>query len=116
MLLYFQQSSGLGKLMSALHQNASSLVNTKAEHNGPDQILTAADYTSSVRNIPVILRKEEVGLGAEEPLSVPSLLQQGGAYVNVLPDCLTTCEGDEDEALDVVISGRHDHHDAAAEF
>ena len=62
--------------MSALHQNAASLVNTKAEHNGPDQILTAADYTSSVRNIPVILRKEEVGLGAEEPLSVPSLLQQ----------------------------------------
>ena len=62
--------------MSALHQNAASLVNTKAEHNGPDQILTAADFTSSVRNIPVILRKEEVGLGAEEPLSVPSLLQQ----------------------------------------
>ena len=62
--------------MSALHQNAASLVNTKAEHNGPDQILTAAEFTSSVRNIPVILRKEEMGLGAEEPLSVPSLLQQ----------------------------------------
>ena len=109
--------------MSALHQNAASLVNTKAEHNGPDQILTAADFTSSVRNIPVILRKEEVGLGAEEPLSVPSLLQQVRRdlvvlcwYVNVLPDSLTTCEGDEDEALDVVIIGRHDHHDAAAEF
>ena len=102
--------------MSALHQNAASLVNTKAEHNGPDQVLTAADYTSSVRNIPVILRKEEVGLGAEEPLSVPSLLQQVGSYVNVLPDCLTTCEGDEDEALDVVIIACHDHHDAAAEF
>ena len=75
-VFHFQQSTGLGKLMSALHQNAASLVNTKAEHNGPDQILTAADYTSSVRNIPVMLRKEEVGLGAEEPLSVPSLLQQ----------------------------------------
>ena len=64
--------------MSALHQNAASLVNTKAEHNGPDQILTATEYTSSVRNLPVVLRRDEVGLGAEEPLSVPSLLQQVG--------------------------------------
>ena len=32
------QSSGLGKLMNVLHQNAASLVNTKSEHNGPDQV------------------------------------------------------------------------------
>ena len=82
--LYLQQSTGLGKLMSALHQNAASLVNTKAEHNGPDQILAATEFTSSVRNLPVLLRKEEVGLGAEEALSVPSLLQQvSAADVNV---------------------------------
>ena len=72
----FQQSSGLGKLMSALHKNAESLVTTKAEHNGPDQVLGAAEFTSSVRNKAVTLRREEAGLGAEEPLSVPSLLQQ----------------------------------------
>ena len=72
----FQQSSGLGKLMSALHKNAESLVTTKAEHNGPDQVLGAADFTSSVRNKAVTIRREEAGLGAEEPLSVPSLLQQ----------------------------------------
>ena len=70
------QSSGLGKLMSALHKNAESLVNTQKEHNGPDQVLTAMDFTSSVRNLPVMLRREEAGLGAEEPLSVPSLLHQ----------------------------------------
>ena len=87
------QSSGLGKLMSALHQNAASLVNTKAEHNGPDQVspdwwrgavlscdwlqvLAAAEVMTSVRNHPVVLRREEAGLGAEEPLSVPSLLHQ----------------------------------------
>ena len=72
----FQQSSGLGKLMSALHKNAESLVTTKAEHNGPDQVLAAAEFTSSVRNKAVTLRREEAGLGAEEPLSVPSLLHQ----------------------------------------
>ena len=71
-----KKNSGLGKLMSVLHQNAASLVNTKAEHNGPDQVLTAAEFTSSVRNKAVTLRREEAGLGAEEPLSVPSLLQQ----------------------------------------
>ena len=79
----FQQSSGLGKLMSALHQNAASLVNTQKEHNGPDQVLAAAEYTSSVRNLPVIIRKEEKGLGAEDPLSVPSLLHQ----VSAAPCC-----------------------------
>ena len=78
-LFSFQQSSGLGKLMSALHKNAESLVTTKAEHNGPDQVLTAAEFTSSVRNKAVTLRREEAGLGAEEPLSVPSLLHQVSA-------------------------------------
>jgi len=79
-----KQSSGLGKLMSALHKNAESLVTTKAEHNGPDQVLGAADFTSSVRNKAVTIRREEAGLGAEEPLSVPSLLQQiSDAYPDV---------------------------------
>ena len=71
------QSSGLGALMSVLHQNAASLVNTKSEHNGPDQVLTASEFTTSIRNQAVKLRKEEHGLGAEEPLSVPTLLQVG---------------------------------------
>lgn len=71
-----KKTSGLGKLMSALHKNAESLVTTKAEHNGPDQVLASTEHTSSVRNHPVIIRKETVGLGAEEPLSVPSLLHQ----------------------------------------
>ena len=39
LLFTLQQSSGLGKLMSALHKNAESLVTTKAEHNGPDQVI-----------------------------------------------------------------------------
>ena len=71
------QSSGLGALMSVLHQNAASLVNTKSEHNGPDQVLTASEFATSIRNQAVKLRKEEHGLGAEEPLSVPTLLQVG---------------------------------------
>ena len=62
--------------MSALHKNAESLVTTKAEHNGPDQVLTATEYVSSIRNFPVIIRKEDMGLGSEEPMSVPSLLHQ----------------------------------------
>ena len=28
----------MGKLMSMLHQNAASLVTTRAAHNGPDQV------------------------------------------------------------------------------
>ena len=52
-------------LLSALHKNAESLVTTKAEHNGPDQVLASTEHTSSVRNHPVIIRKETVGLGAE---------------------------------------------------
>ena len=40
------------------------------------QVLAAAEVMTSVRNHPVLLRREEAGLGAEEPLSVPSLLHQ----------------------------------------
>ena len=29
---------GMGKLMSVLHQNAATLVNSKSELNGPDQV------------------------------------------------------------------------------
>lgn len=71
-----KKSSGMGKLMSVLHQNAASLVNSKSEHNGPDQVLAATEYTTSIRNQAVKLRKDEQGLGAEEPLSVPTLLQE----------------------------------------
>jgi len=71
-----KKSSGLGKLMNVLHQNAASLVNTKSEHNGPDQVLTAMEFTTSIRNQAVKIRKEEHGLGSEEPLSVPTLLQE----------------------------------------
>ena len=31
------------KLISVLHQNAASLVTTRAAHNGPDQVLKAFD-------------------------------------------------------------------------
>ena len=33
----------MGKLISVLHQNAASLVTTRAAHNGPDQVLKALD-------------------------------------------------------------------------
>jgi len=80
-----KKASGLGKLMSALHQNASSLVTAKAEHNGPNQVLNATEYLTSRRNASVKLRKEETGLGAEEPVSVPSLLQDvAEAYPEVI--------------------------------
>jgi len=67
---------GMGKLMSVLHQNAATLVNSKSEHNGPDQVLTATEYYTCRRNQAVKLRKEEHGLGAEQPISVPTLLQE----------------------------------------
>jgi hypothetical protein len=38
------QGSGLGKLMSALHQNAASLLTTRAAHNGPNQVLRSGRY------------------------------------------------------------------------
>ena len=34
-----KKNSGLGKLMSVLHQNAASLVTTRTAHNGPDQVI-----------------------------------------------------------------------------
>lgn len=70
-----KKPSGLGKLMSVLHQNAASLVTTRTAHNGPDQILPATELTTSRRNGPVKLRIDDTGLGAGEPLSVPSMLQ-----------------------------------------
>ena len=39
------------------------------------QVLTAMEFTTSIRNQAVKIRKEEHGLGSEEPLSVPTLLQ-----------------------------------------
>ena len=44
------------------------------------QILTGAkEYTTSKRNGCVKLRKEDSGLGSEEPISVPTLLQDAAA-------------------------------------
>ena len=37
-----KKNSGLGKLMSVLHQNAASLVTTRTAHNGPDQVKTGS--------------------------------------------------------------------------
>ena len=51
-------------------QDAGSLRSNTA------QVLTAAEFTTSIRNQAVKLRKEEHGLGSEEPLSVPTLLQE----------------------------------------
>ena len=34
------KSSGLAHLMSALHQNAAAVVNSKTQLNGPDQVCT----------------------------------------------------------------------------
>eukprot|EP00091_Calanus_sinicus_P012877 TRINITY_DN28782_c0_g1_i1.p1 TRINITY_DN28782_c0_g1~~TRINITY_DN28782_c0_g1_i1.p1 ORF type:complete len:175 (+),score=30.13 TRINITY_DN28782_c0_g1_i1:55-579(+) len=67
---------GMSKLMSVLHQNAATLVNSKSELNGPDQVLTATDFYTCRRNQAVKLRKEEQGLGAEQPISVPTMLQE----------------------------------------
>jgi hypothetical protein len=39
------------------------------------QVLPATHYVTSRRNGPVKLRKDENGLGSEEPISVPSLIQ-----------------------------------------
>jgi len=70
-----KKASGLGKLIGLVHQNAASLVTTRTAHNGPDQVLPATEYLTSRRNLAVRLRKEETGLGAEDPVSVPSMLQ-----------------------------------------
>ena len=43
------------------------------------QILPAEEYTTSKRNGCVKLRQEESGLGSEEPISVPTLLQDAAA-------------------------------------
>lgn len=71
-----KKNSGLGKLMSVLHQNAESLVTTRTAHNGPDQILPATELFTSRRNQPVKLRRDATGLGSGEPLSIPTLLKQ----------------------------------------
>ena len=39
------------------------------------QVLPTTEYVTSRRNGPVKLRKDENGLGSEEPISIPSLLQ-----------------------------------------
>jgi len=81
-----RRASGLAHLMTALHQNAAAVVNSKTQLNGPDQILPAAkEYTTTKRNGCVKLRKEESGLGSEEPISVPTLLQDAAsAYPDVV--------------------------------
>ena len=40
------------------------------------QVLTAAEFYTCRRNQAVKLRKDEHGLGAEQPISVPTLLQE----------------------------------------
>ncbi|CAB4060694.1 ACSBG [Lepeophtheirus salmonis] len=67
--------SGLVHLMTALHQNATKIINSNSQLNGPDQILPAEEFSSTRRNGCVKLRKVEHGLGSEEPISVPTLLQ-----------------------------------------
>ena len=76
----------MGKLISVLHQNAASLVTTRAAHNGPDQVkpsipksdfvkrlnrpymviyqvLPATDWTTCRRNQAVKIRRDTTGLG-----------------------------------------------------
>ena len=43
-----KKNSGLGKLMSVLHQNAASLVTTRTAHNGPDQVKLQSREISSL--------------------------------------------------------------------
>ena len=40
------------------------------------QVLTALEYTTSIRNQAVKLRKDDHGLGSEDPISVPTLIQE----------------------------------------
>ena len=48
------------------------------------QILPAEEFITSKRNGCVKLRKEDTGLGSEEPISVPTLLQDAAeAYPEV---------------------------------
>ena len=57
------------------------------------QILPAEEYTTSKRNGCVKLRKEESGLGSEEPISVPTLLQDAAAaYPEVIKITITVIE------------------------
>ena len=78
------------KLISSLHQNAASMATSKKDVNGPDQVimnlkkafhqtalkvLEAERYNTSKRDQPVKLRREEKGVGAEQPKSVPTMLQ-----------------------------------------
>ena len=76
----------MGKFISVLHQNAASLVTTRAAHNGPDQVkpwipksdfvkrlnrpymviyqvLPATDWTTCRRNQAVKIRRDTTGLG-----------------------------------------------------
>ena len=77
-------------MISSLHQNAPSNAASKKDVNGPDQViknlkcnwiklilkvLDAERYNTSRRDLPVKLRREEKGVGAEQPISVQTMLQ-----------------------------------------
>ena len=69
--------SGVVQLMSNLHHNAAAVVTSKTNLNGPDQFLPHDEhYTTVRRNGAIKLRREEHGLASEEPISVPTLLEE----------------------------------------
>jgi len=123
-----KKNSGLGKLMSVLHQNAASLVTTRTAHNGPDQVLPGGtDLTTCRRNQAVKLRRDTTGLGNCEPVSVPSLVQH---VAEANPDVVAMRQKDAegqwrqwtyqnlDEEVQIVAKalieiGLHRHHSVA---
>ena len=55
----------------------STLIPFQTNLNGPDQFLPHDEhYTTVRRNGAIKLRREEHGLASEEPISVPTLLEE----------------------------------------
>ena len=88
-LPYFLQTLSSGKIDKELADNYGfSLYKTqpKVELKFFFQILPADGYTTNRRNGSVKLRREDIGLGSEEPISVPTLLREtADAYPEVSP-------------------------------
>lgn len=65
----------MAHLLSALHQNAAAVVNSKSQLNGPDQVLISDSFSTTRRNESVKVRHEDQGLGSEEPISIPTMFR-----------------------------------------
>ena len=78
------------------------------EHNPysilPLQILPAEGFITNRRNGCVKLRREEAGLGSEEPISIPTMLKDiSEAYPEVRKELMIT-QGDQADLSQVIAS------------